>query len=56
MEEQILRVCESRVLKRLFVTKKNEVIDEWRKLRNEELCNLYSTPNIIRPMKSRRMR
>jgi hypothetical protein len=45
-------VFENRVLRRIFVPKKDEVIGEWRKLHNEELHNLFSSPNIIRQMKS----
>jgi hypothetical protein len=44
------------VLRRIFGPKRNEVTGEWRKLHNEELLNLYSSPNIIRMNKSRRMR
>jgi hypothetical protein len=49
-------VFENRVLRRLFGPKKNEVTGEWRKLHNEERHNLYSSPDIIRQIKSRRMR
>ena len=55
-EECKLRVFENRVLRRIFGPKRDEVTGEWRKLRNEELNNLYSPPNIVRVMKSRRMR
>jgi hypothetical protein len=48
-------VFENRVLRRIFGPKRDEVRGEWRKLHNEELCNLYSSLNIIR-MKSSRMR
>jgi hypothetical protein len=47
---------ESRVLRRIFGPKRDEVTKVWRKLHNEELHNLYSSPSIIRMMKSRRMR
>jgi hypothetical protein len=56
MEEHRLRVFENRVLRTIFWPKRNDVTGEWRKLHNEELHNLYSSPNIIRQMKSRRMR
>jgi hypothetical protein len=49
-------VFENRVLKRIFVPKRDEVIGDWRKLYNEELHNLYSLPSIIRMMKPRWMR
>jgi hypothetical protein len=49
-------VFEIRVLKRIFGPKRNEVMGEWRKLHNEELCDSYSSPSIIRIIKSRRMR
>jgi hypothetical protein len=49
-------VSENRVLMRIFGPKKDEVTGSWRKLHNEELHNLYSTPSIIRMIKSRRMR
>jgi hypothetical protein len=48
-------VFENRVLRRIFGPKRDEVTGEWRKLHNEELHNLYSSPNIIRQIKSRRM-
>jgi hypothetical protein len=46
----------NRVLGRIFGPKRDEVTGEWRKLHNEELHNLYSYPDIIRQVKSRRMR
>jgi hypothetical protein len=48
-------VFENRVLRRIFGPKRDEVTGEWRKLHNEELNNLYSSPNIVRVIKSRRM-
>jgi hypothetical protein len=48
-------VFENRVLRRMFGPKKDEVTGEWRKLHNEELHNLYSSPDIIRQVNSRRM-
>jgi hypothetical protein len=51
-----LRVFENRVLGRLFGPKRGEVTGEWRKLHSEELHNLYSSPKIIRQIKSRGMR
>jgi hypothetical protein len=51
-----LRVFESRVLRRIFGLKRNEVTGDWRKLRNEELRDLQSSPSINRIIKSRRMR
>jgi hypothetical protein len=47
-EERRLRVFENRVLRRIFGPKKDEVVREWRKLHNEELNELYSSPNIVR--------
>jgi hypothetical protein len=47
-EEHRLRVFENRVLRRIFGPKRDEVTGEWRKLHNEELYNLYSSPDIIR--------
>ena len=48
--------CWLRVLRRTFGPKRDEVTGEWRKLHNEELSDLYSLPNIVRVVKSRRMR
>jgi hypothetical protein len=55
-EEHRLGMFENRVLRRIFGPKRDEVTGEWRKLHNEELNDLYSSPSIIRIMKSRRMR
>jgi hypothetical protein len=51
-----VRVFENRALRRKFGPKRDEVTGDWRKLHNEELHNLYSSPSIIRLIKSRRMR
>jgi hypothetical protein len=50
-ESRRLRVLENRVLRRIFGPKRDEVTGEWRKLYNEELNDLYSSPNIIRVTK-----
>jgi hypothetical protein len=55
-EEHRLRAFDNRVLRRIFGPKGDEVMGEWRKLHNEELYNLYSSLDIIRQVKSRRMR
>jgi hypothetical protein len=55
-EEHRLTVFWNRVLRRIFGPKRDEVTGEWRKSHNEELRDLYSSPSIIRIMKSRRMR
>jgi hypothetical protein len=55
-EEHRLKVFGNRVLRRIFGPKRDEVTRGWRKLHNEELHNLYSSPSIIRMIKSRRMR
>jgi hypothetical protein len=49
-------VFENRVLRGIFGPKRYDVMGDWRKLHNEEFHNLYSSPNIIRMIKSRRMR
>jgi hypothetical protein len=55
-EEQRLRVFENRVVRRTFGPKRDEATGEWRRLHNEELNDLYSSLNIIRVIRSRRMR
>ena len=55
-EERRLRVFENRVLMKVFGPKRDEVTGEWRKLHYEELRDLYSLTNIVRVVKSRRMR
>jgi hypothetical protein len=49
-------LSENRVLRRIYGPKREEVIREWRKLHNVELNDLYSSPNIVRIIKMRRMR
>ena len=55
-EERKLRMLENMVLRRIFGTRRDEVTGEWRRLHNEELNDLYSSPNIVRVIKWRRMR
>jgi len=55
-EERKLRVFENMVLRRIFGPRRYEVTGEWRRLHKEELNDLYSSPNIVRVIKSRRMR
>jgi len=55
-EERELRVFEKMVLRRMFGPRRDEVTGEWRRLHNEELNDLYSSPNIVRAIKWRGMR
>jgi hypothetical protein len=55
-EERRLRVFDNRVLRRVFGPKRDEVTKEWKRLYNEELNDLYSSPNIVWVITSRRMR
>jgi hypothetical protein len=55
-EERRLRVFENRALRRIFGPRRDEVTGDWRRFHNEELNDLYSSPNIVRVIKWRRMR
>ena len=55
-EERKLRVFENMVLRRIFGPRRDEVTGKWRRLHNEEFNDLYSSPNIVRVIKSRRIR
>jgi len=54
-EERKLRVFENMMLRRIFGPRRDEVTGEWRRVYNEELNDLYSSPNIVRVIKSRRI-
>ena len=55
-EERKVRVFENKVLRRIFGPRREEVMGEWRRLHNEELNDVYCSPNIVRVIKSRRIR
>jgi hypothetical protein len=55
-EEHRLRVFENRAIRRIFGPKREEVVGDWKRLHNEEVCNKHAAPNIITVIKSRRMR
>ena len=54
-EERRLRVFQNKVLRRIFGPRRDEVTWDWRRLHNEEINGLYSSPNVVRVIKSRRM-
>jgi len=55
-DERKLKVFENMVLRIIFGSRRDKITGEWRRLHNEELNELYSTPNIVLVIKSRRMR
>ena len=56
LEDRTVRVFENRVLRRIFGPKRDEVTADWRKIHNEELNDLYCSPNIVRAINSGKMR
>jgi len=55
-EERRLKLFENKVLRRIYGPRRDEVTGDWMRLHNEEINDLYSSPNIVRVIKSRRMR
>ena len=55
-DERRLRVFQNRVLRRIFWSRRDEVTGKWRKLHNEELNDLYPSPNVFRVIRLKRMR
>jgi len=55
-KERKLRVCENMVLRKIFGPRRDDVTGDWRRLHKEEIKDLYTSPNIVRVIKSRRMR
>ena len=55
-EEHRVRVFENKILRKIFGGKRDEITGEWRKLRNDEIRGFYSSPNIIRNLKWKRLR
>jgi len=55
-DEHKLRVFENKVLRKIYRKKRDEMTGEWRRLHNEELHGLYDLPNVVKIMKSRRLR
>jgi len=52
----MLRVFEDKVLRKIFGPNEEEMMEDWKRLHNEELYNLYASPNVIKVIKSRRMK
>ena len=55
-EKRGLRVFDNIILSKMFGPKKDEMSEEWKRLRNEELCDVYCSPNVTRVIKSRKVR